>query len=220
MNYTEIVKKVKSLFATEEVVAVFADVKTTDGALLRVDGEITVDATIQMINEDATLSPLADGDYALENGSMLVVADGKIVEIKNEKTFVDPNTGEQVAELESIQPEVEEEFVEAVPATEEMPEGETEVEVEEPEMDVNAEIEGLKSEIEGIKEVIMQLVAAIETLTSGQATMSKQVEDFSKEPAVKTSIKEVAKFEKKVENTKTKNENQNWASKVAQIRNK
>jgi len=216
MDYTSIVNKIKFLFTGEQK---FVDVKTADGsALLRTD-EVKVGNKISVLNADATVTDAPDGEYAVEGGSILVVKGGVIEEIKNEKTFVDPTTGQQVASLEEVKAEAEEtKLADVIPATEPVDPAQAEA----PEMDCPAEIESIKVEIEGLKQVVMQIVAAIESLTSSNQAMSKVVEDFGKAPAVATSIKEVAKFQKNIQpETEDKTKKVlTWAEKINQLKNK
>lgn len=217
MNYSEIVNKIKFLFSGEQAEQAFVDIKTVDGLILRVDGEIAVGAKVQQIAEDGTLAEIADSEVSIEGGSILVIAGGVITAIKNDKTYVDPATGEQVANLEQVQPEemsTEELAAEEIPATEPV----TPEEVV-PEMDIPAEIEGIKTEIEGIKEVIMQMVEAIQSLTTSNSEMSKAVEEYSKTAAVSTSIKEVSKFQK-TNTTPVDTKNMTWAQKINYLKNK
>lgn len=57
------------------------EVKTRDGLTLTWDGDAAVGKDIFIILEDGTKSPLADGEYELEDGSKIVAQGGKVAEI-------------------------------------------------------------------------------------------------------------------------------------------
>ena len=57
-----------------------ASVATDNGELLY-DGELEVGTEVFVADADGNQTPAPDGDYVLENGNMLVVADGKVAEI-------------------------------------------------------------------------------------------------------------------------------------------
>lgn len=66
------------------LIAKFAEVKTDKGTLIS-DGELELGVEV-FIESDGELSPAADGEYTQENGDVIVVADGKVSEIrKNEE---------------------------------------------------------------------------------------------------------------------------------------
>lgn len=57
------------------------EVKTRDGLTLTWDGDAAVGKDIFIILEDGTQSPLADGEYELEDGTKIVAGGGKVAEI-------------------------------------------------------------------------------------------------------------------------------------------
>jgi len=74
--------KIKVVLAEDEETEVtLEDVKKVDGTLLRVEPALEVGATVQVIGEDAELIDAPDGDHELEDGSVLKVEGGIIVEI-------------------------------------------------------------------------------------------------------------------------------------------
>jgi hypothetical protein len=77
----------KSAFAEaeqEETDATFADIKAVDGTLLQVS-DIMVDATINIIETDGSLTP-AEGEWELEDGTKIVAAAGVITEVVDAET--------------------------------------------------------------------------------------------------------------------------------------
>jgi regulator of replication initiation timing len=95
-------KKIKGLFeeTATPVETSFKDVKTAEGLLLRITGDIAIDSAIQQINEDGSLTDLPDGDYTLESGETVAVLGGKIAEIATAaEEAKDANEGELEAEV-------------------------------------------------------------------------------------------------------------------------
>lgn len=90
-----------------------ASVATDNGELLY-DGELEVGTDVFVADEEGNQTPAPDGDYALENGNVIVVAEGKIVEIIEyvEPTEETPAEDEEKtalkAENESLKAEVAE----------------------------------------------------------------------------------------------------------------
>jgi len=77
-------EKIKALFneASPEVAeASFMDVKSKDGSLLLRISALETDGSIELINEDGSLTPF-DGVVALEDGSEITAVEGKITEVK------------------------------------------------------------------------------------------------------------------------------------------
>lgn len=59
----------------------FADAKLSDGTIIRIDGETEAGAAVFVIDENGE-TPAPDGEHTLEDGTILVVAEGKIAEVK------------------------------------------------------------------------------------------------------------------------------------------
>jgi GH24 family phage-related lysozyme (muramidase) len=83
-----LITKIKELFSEDESIqkteaetidVKFVDVKTVDGMILRVS-DLAVDATVVEINESGEV-PVSDGEYTLEDGTMISVAGGLITGI-------------------------------------------------------------------------------------------------------------------------------------------
>lgn len=70
----------KNLFS--KVTEKFADVKLKDGSVIVVEGDApAVGAAVQVVSDGGNI-PAPDGEYELEDGVILVIASGKITEIK------------------------------------------------------------------------------------------------------------------------------------------
>lgn len=132
---------------------------TTDKGILVWDGEedLKVGDAVMIEGENGEGAEAPEGDYKLEDGTIIKVAEGKVAEI--------------------IAPEADTE--DEAPAEEEMAEEEAPAEekTEEETPDYKAEIEALKAEIEALK-------VEIEALKEGATKMSAEIEKFAKAPAV------------------------------------
>lgn len=132
---------------------------TTDKGILVWDGEedLKVGDAVMIEGENGEGAEATEGDYKLEDGTIIKVAEGKVAEI--------------------IAPEADTE--EETPAEEEMAEEEAPAEdkTEEETPDYKAEIEALKAEIEALK-------AEIEAIKEDATKMSAEIEKFAKAPAV------------------------------------
>jgi len=121
----------------------FMDAKLEDGTLIRIDDETLM---VSKIEEDGSLVVLADGSYKLEDGTELVVKDGKkfIEEVKEEV---------KVEEVKVVAAAVENEVVyfEIVELKSEI------VKLNEMKINFEKEVENFKSEIEKYKNEIEEL---------------------------------------------------------------
>lgn len=57
--------------------------KLADGTELYGEGELAVDSMVNVKNADGTEVPAPDGEHTLEDGRVIVVAGGKVIEIKD-----------------------------------------------------------------------------------------------------------------------------------------
>lgn len=75
------IKKVLAEEETPEAEVQLEDVKKVDGTILRIEPAIEIGATVQVIGEDAELIEAPEGEHELENGDVIKVEGGIIVEI-------------------------------------------------------------------------------------------------------------------------------------------
>jgi hypothetical protein len=161
MDKKQVIEKIRTLltFNTDEPKKedenTYAEVKTAEGATLRVEGEdVVIGEPVYLITDEGEV-PAPEGDHALEDGRMIVVDElGVVVEIKEAE--------EEAEEVEEAPEQVEEEMSEE-PISEE-----TEVELaEETIPDVDAEINtpavvGAETpEVEEITETIKDEVSEV-----------------------------------------------------------
>lgn len=96
----------------------FAEVKTDKGILSIEGDEIAVGNVVEKTNEDGTKSAVEDGEYKLEDGKTIVIADGRVSEIIEAPTEEDTTTDESgttetgTTEVTAAAEEIVEEVVE------------------------------------------------------------------------------------------------------------
>ena len=124
-----IMNKIKTILT--KLLAEFASVNTDKGEIFY-EGELAVGVEIA----DADGNAVEDGEYVTDD-NIIVVADGKVAEIKEKETEEEPAAEEE--EVEEVEAEEEEVVVE---------------EPAEPAYDAKAEVEALKAEVEALKSEI------------------------------------------------------------------
>ena len=163
-------QKIKNLIS--EMLFDFASVTTDKGVIYWNEGEIAVDMDVYVEGETGEKIAAADGDYVLEDGTVVKVAEGKVAEI------VEP--AEETVE-DVVEPEVEENVEAEAENVEENVEPETEEIVENKELDeANAEIERLKAELETANAKIAELEEEIKALKEEDAADTAE-EQFKKQ---------------------------------------
>lgn len=86
-----------------KALAEFANV-TTDKGILAWDGDddLKVGDAVFIEDADGNRTPAEDGDYKTDDNKTIVVADGKVSEIKDPETDVEPTEGETPAQMASV----------------------------------------------------------------------------------------------------------------------
>jgi hypothetical protein len=148
---------------------------STDKAVIIFDGdELEAGMEVHTLDEEGNEVNLEDGDYKTEDGKVIVIADNKVVEIKDDEA--------EVATEEPTEEPVEEENAENEPVSEDEPENE-----ETPDEDEkDAEIK--------------RLMAQIEELEAENEELKAKVAELEKEPAAPSAEEEFAAMEN--DNTK------------------
>lgn len=72
----------KKFLALARLILKFAEVKTDKGSLI-LEGELELDAPVQIEDADGNVVAAPDDNYTLEDGRVVVVKDGKVAEIKD-----------------------------------------------------------------------------------------------------------------------------------------
>lgn len=173
MNKQEIINKIKSFISIEKikeknvelqeeiVEEKFIDVIREDGVVLTIQEDGSV-----MIGEEVA----PDGEHPLEDGSVLVVKDGKKVE-----------------EVEEEKPEDEEEMEVETPAEDELA-----LEEENPEM------ETLLARVDQLELAVSQMLELMESSNTEMIAMESQIKILNDEPA-EEEVKIKKTFNKKEE---------------------
>lgn len=92
----------KNFIKLARLVAKFAEVVTDKGVLI-LDGELAVGE--EVVTEDA--ENVEDGEYTLEDGTVLVIKDSKIEEIKPVETPEEEEELEEIKPVDTPEPEVD-----------------------------------------------------------------------------------------------------------------
>lgn len=155
----------------------------TDKALLEWDGEgdLEVGMSVHGVDDEGNTFNLEDGEYAAADGTIYVIEEGKVTEIREPDGETESETtGDDVQPEEETQDEINAEETEAEPEAE-------------PEADPRDEqIANLEAEVARLEE---ELGAARERI----AELEKENEDLKNKPAAEPAAEEfekVNKFEK------------------------
>lgn len=119
MGMSEIIQKMKVFLQNEipaEVEVQMTDVKTKDGIILSFEGELVSGIEIFIVDETGK-NPASDGEYILEDGQTIIVAEGKVAEVKvPEDPIETPETEDVLPVAEMVEePIVEEKPIEEKP---------------------------------------------------------------------------------------------------------
>lgn len=163
----------------QKVLATFARI-STDKALLEYDGdeEIEVGMTVHGVGEEGNQFDLEDGEYKADDGTVYVVAENKVTEIREPE--VNETTGDDVqAESEGDQ------VPSGVTAETQEPEAEPEEDRDERIANLEAEISRLEQRIGELEEENNQLRDQIKELENKSAAppASESFENISKIPS-------------------------------------
>lgn len=165
----------------------FANVTTDKGILVYDADELAVDVAVFVEDEEGNRNPAEDGEYKLEDNTIVVVAEGKVKEI----VIPEPEVPAEEPETEVVE-EVAEDVAE--PAAE--PVAEPEVENpdggKEPEDDA---IEALRKEVNELYAVIDALTKRVEAL-EGKPAAEPAAEEFEKVRTINTKNAELSNLNK------------------------
>jgi hypothetical protein len=157
------VEKLKAML--RKMLAEFGEISTDKGVLVwNGDEDLKEGDAVHSVDEDGNDVKVEDGDYRTEDGKIIVVADGKVVEIKDDEAEVAPE-GEITEEPK--------EGVEAEEKTEEI--------VEEPKEEPKEDEKDLK--IKELEDVIKAKDEEIEILKARIAELEAEPTDKSAEEA-------------------------------------
>ena len=155
----------------------------TDKQELVFDGELAEGTEVFVEDENAELVPAADGEYVAEDGRTIVVAEGKVTEIREKEPENEPENVEEEVAAEDI---VDEPAEEPADTADEEPEGET----------MEDRMARLESIVNGFAEGVERIINAIAALEARVEDLENKVNDLANEPAAEP-VEEVAAEEEK-----------------------
>jgi LIM domain kinase 1 len=166
MNKKNLLERLVEVFTSNEVIETsFIDVKTTDGRILRV-AEMAVDKGVKEITADGEID-LKDGEYQLEDETIIKVEGGLIIEISTKEEEVE-------------EPVVEEQMEEVV----------AEEVVEEPVVEDTTEVDTLIENIKSLIDEVAELKTGFTSLVEENKELKLEIEKFSKAPSAEpTKVK-------------------------------
>lgn len=179
----------------------FSEVSTDKGVLAYDAEELEVGCMVEAVSEEGEKSKPEDGDYTLEDGTVLKIADGKLAEIvKPEEPEPEP---EKEAEAEEEPEEKPEEEPEKETLEEESEEGiSEEVKDEEPET----------IEEEPTKEESTEILDALKAIEEKIAALEERIAKIENTPAAEPIAEE---FSKAVKSANTKDAHLEFLKKMA-----
>ena len=176
-NTKEMSKLEKIRTALQNILAQFERM-TTDKAVIEYDGdELEVGMAVRGIDEEGNPFDLEDGEYRTDEGTIYVIAEGKVAEIREPE--VAPEAEEEAPAEEPAQ---EQENEEEAPASEEEPEADDR---DERIANLEAEVARLEEELGAANERIAELERENEELKNKSAAAPAE-EEFEKVNQVKT----------------------------------
>lgn len=183
----------------------FAVIKT-DKAVLEYDGEeLAVGTEVYVTDENGERKPAEDGEYITEDEKTIVVVGGKVTEIKEKETEIEPTEEETTedAPAEEINEEVtaEEEVTEETPAEEVSEEVVEEVPSEELN-DLTERLTALEDKVNEILAIVEKLVEKAETDSNAVEERLSKIEKMSASKTIEEEF-EITKTAKKTGDTKT-----------------
>lgn len=168
--------KIKTLL--QKALMAFSRLSTDKGLIsFASDGELPeIGEAISIVDEEGNETPAEDGEYTLEDSTVIVVAEGKVSEIREPEKEADAPA---------------EEHVEAEDDPEEAPAEETQ-----------AEEPASVSEVDALKERIRNLEAEVARLETENGELRERIAELEKEPSAEPATEE---FEKQTKVEKTGN---------------
>lgn len=166
-----LIDNIKALFSEVK----FADVKTKDGAILRIEGELKEGAKASVIAEDGTVSDAPAKEYSLEDGTVITVVEKGVIE----------------KIVEAVK-EAEEEKIEEVKAAEEDEPAKEKAETPEEEQAEVDDVETLKSKVAELESAITMIAEQVKTLMDSGSVPAELAEIKKENKNLKKQVKELA----------------------------
>lgn len=181
-----------------KLIASFSEI-ATDGATLywTSDEEIAVGLEVYVVDENDVYVEAPDGEYRLDDGRVVVVANGVVAEIRdNNEDTATADAEEAAAEDNAVAAEDNEAVVDENEAVVESPSGE-----EEPVPDA---IEELRKEVNELYEIVQRVIEKVADIENRVSETDSVVEKMSKMSAAFSAEEQI---EKSASTAKTSNKN-------------
>ena len=193
MDAQEAIKKIKIALGMEKPEQEFKEAKLADGVtIVTWDGEL-LGADLMVISEEGKI-PAPDGDHTLENGEIVTVADGKVINItpaKEEEAEIEI----ELAEDPEVEAEIESEDYDMKSVVSMLKECMTKIEMLEKKMGetkMEEKVEEAMSAINNHKDAFVQLVDLVDKIAKSP----------SEEPAEKSGLFSSMKVSKEQQDEK------------------
>jgi hypothetical protein len=182
-------------FFGEETPQKFAEVKTADGNTLFIDGESAAAGVPVMITDaEGAKSPAPDGEYKLEDGTVIAVKEGMITAVGKVEDTEEDMDETKLSKLEKAikKLDIQKQVEEHKSAIAELKESQKSLKMsEEKEAEYAAKFEAQAKDIADIKDVNKQLFALVEKvleLPSEESRSNKKKDGFAKQSSVKEQL--------------------------------
>lgn len=135
----------------------FLDVKASDGSIFKVTGEeLQVDAKVELVNEDGSLTEVADGEYVLEDGTKIIVVASMITEVVAAEDMTEEKTEDS---KEAVNVELSSQLLELSKVVEAQ----------------KNEIDSLRKSVNESKEVVSEIFKVVEKISEAPSVAATSV---------------------------------------------
>ena len=156
-----------------KMLAKFETHTTVEGLVITTEDGLNIDSEVFVENENGELTPIADGEYTVDN-EVIVVVGGKIVEIK--QNDINEETTEPIAEEQTLEEEPTEPTAEEEPNTEVEELKQKIADLESENTELKAKIADLEAKLsEPIEEPIEEVFKAVEPKKDGKIDFTKYI---------------------------------------------
>ncbi len=96
------IDKIRGLLNLPELRKFYAEAKLDDGRLVVTEADaMAIGVEVKVMGEDGTAEDLADGNYNLEDGTLLVIQDGRIAQLGEEEPAAEEAPAEEAPAAEA-----------------------------------------------------------------------------------------------------------------------
>jgi len=102
------IDKIRGLLNLPNLTKFYAEARLDDGRLVVTEAEsLAVGVEVSVMSDEGNADPIEDGSYALEDGTVLVVADGRVVQLGDEEPVVEEEVDVEVDMAEGDEADVQ-----------------------------------------------------------------------------------------------------------------